>query len=79
MRKAHQEYINNLFDFQSEDNINNVSNNDKPSTTKRRWQYVKAKRKDSIGIPILKSNGVYITDPIEGRGAKYTLHQGFYQ
>ena len=55
MRKAHQEYINNLFDFQTEDNIDNASNNVKAAIFKRLWQYVKAKRKDSIGIPILKS------------------------
>ena len=55
MRKAHQEYINNLFDFQTEDNIDNASNNVKAAIIKRLWQYVKAKRKDSIGIPILKS------------------------
>ena len=64
MRKAHQEYINNLFDFQTEDNIDNASNNVKAACIiKRLWQYVKAKHKDSIGIPILKSNGVDIADP----------------
>ena len=34
-----------------------------PCIIKRLWQYVKAKHKDSIGIPILKSNGVDIADP----------------
>ena len=63
MRKAHEKNINNLFDFQAEDNIGNVSNNEKPAITKRFWQDVRAKRKDSISIPILKSNGVEITDP----------------
>ena len=63
MRKAHNKNINNLFDFQAEDNIGNVSNNEKPAITKRFWQDVRAKRKDSISIPILKSNGVEITDP----------------
>ena len=63
MRKAHKKNINNLSDFQAEDNIGNVSNNEKPAITKRFWQDVRAKRKDSISIPILKSNGVEITDP----------------
>ena len=65
MRKAYQEYVNkfNLFDFQAENNIDNVPNSKKPTITKRLWQYIKAKRKDSIGIPILKTNGVEITDP----------------
>ena len=63
MRKAHEKNINNLFDFQAEDNIGNVSNNEKPAITKRFWQDARAKRKDSISIPILKSNGVEITDP----------------
>lgn len=35
MSKAHEENISNLFDFQAEDNIDSVSNNEKPAITKR--------------------------------------------
>ena len=63
MRKAHNKNINNLFDFQAEDNIGNVSNNEKPNVLPETLGDGRAKRKDSISIPILKSNGVEITDP----------------
>ena len=39
-----------------------LSENTKPSITKRFWQYIKAKHKDSSGIPILKSDGKEVTD-----------------
>ena len=58
MRKAHRNYINNLLDIG--DDV--TSENTKPSITKRFWQYIKAKRKDSSGIPILKSDGKEVTD-----------------
>lgn len=63
MRKAHNKNINNLFDFQAEDNIGNVSNNEKLNVLPATLGDGRAKRKDSISIPILKSNGVEITDP----------------
>ena len=59
MRKAHQTYIKNLLDIGDDDVI---SENTKPRITKRFWQYIKAKRKDTSGIPILKSEGKEITD-----------------
>ena len=58
MRKVHQNYINKLLDFGGDV----LSENTKSSLTKRFWQYIKAKRKDSSGIPILKSDGKEITD-----------------
>ena len=61
MRKAHNKNINNLFDFQAEDNIGNVSNNEKPNVLPETLGDGRAKRKDSISIPIL-SNGVEIRD-----------------
>ena len=54
----HQNYINNLLDI----NDDVVSENTKPSITKHFWQYIKAKSKDSSGIPILKSNRKEVTD-----------------
>ena len=75
MRKAHEENINNLFDFHAEDNIDNVSTNEKPSITKRFKKYARTKGKDSISTPILKSDGVEITDPKLKEGvlnAQYT-------
>ena len=39
-----------------------LSENTKLSITKRFWQYIKAKHKDSSGIPILKSDGKEVTD-----------------
>ena len=59
MRKAHQNYINNVLDIGDDA----VSENTTPSITKRFWQYIKAHRKHSSGIPILKSDGNKITDP----------------
>ena len=58
MQKAHQNYINKLLDIGDEV----PGENTKPSITKRFWQYIKAQRKDSSGIPILKSDGKEITD-----------------
>ena len=58
MRKAHQNYINKLLDIG--DDV--LGENTKRSITKRFWQYIKAKRKDSPGIPILKSDRKEITD-----------------
>ena len=55
MRKAHNKNINNLFDFQAEDNIGNVSNNEKLNVLPATLGDGRAKRKDSISIPILKS------------------------
>ena len=58
MWKAHQNYINNLLDI--DDDV--ISENTKNSITKRFWQYIEAKRKDTSGIPILKSDGKEVTD-----------------
>lgn len=51
MRKAHEENISNLFDFQAEDNIDNVSNIEKPAIIKRFWQYVRAKARTRLAQP----------------------------
>jgi len=58
MRKGHQNYINNLLDIG--DDV--IRENTNASITKRFWQYIKAKCKDSSGIPILKSDGKEVTD-----------------
>ena len=50
---------NNLLDIG--DDV--IEENAKPNITKRFWQYIKAKRKDSFGISVLKSDGKEITDP----------------
>ena len=57
-RKAHRNCINKLLDIG--DDV--PGENTKPSISKRFWQYIKAKRKDSSGIPILKSDRKEITD-----------------
>ena len=57
MQKAHQNYINNLLNIS--DDV--IGENTKLSITKCFWQYIKAKRKGSSEIPILKSDGKEIT------------------
>ena len=61
---AHRNYVNNLFDFDECDDRNGTENS-KPRMTKRFWRYIKAKRKDQSGIPVLKVNGKDVTDPTE--------------
>ena len=61
---AHQNYVNELFDFDEFDN-STVAGNRNPQITKRFWRYIKAKRKDQSGIPVLRANGKDITDPEE--------------
>ena len=58
MRKAHQNCMNKLLEV----DYDVPGENTKRSITKRFWQYIKAKRKDSSGIPILKSDRKEITD-----------------
>lgn len=58
IRKAHQNYINNLLAIG--DGV--TSENTKHSLTKRFWQYIKTRHKDFSGIPTLKSDGKEIPD-----------------
>lgn len=58
MKCKKKNYISNLLDIG--DDV--LSENTKPSITKRFWQYIKPKHQDSSGISILKCDGKEITD-----------------
>lgn len=62
MQLAHQRYINSLLDI-DKGNCDSDRGPTKPGMTKRFWQYIKAKRRDSSGIAVLKSNGKEFTNP----------------
>ena len=63
MEAAHQAYINGLLDL--DNNCDSDRDCKSVGLTKRFWQYIKAKRRDSSGISILKSNGKEFTNPKE--------------
>ena len=56
LRKAHQDYLDNIF------NLENNSEPDKATVTKRFWTFVKSKKKDSCSIAPLRSEGVLVSD-----------------
>ena len=61
---VHQNGVNEFFDFDESDN-STVAGNRNPQITKRFWLYIKGKRKDKSGIPVLRANCKDITDPEE--------------
>ena len=60
LQLAHQQYVNSLLDIDEADPIHDHA---KAGITKLFWQYIKAKRRDSAGIAILKSHGKEFTKP----------------
>ena len=60
LQLPHQQYVNNLLHIDEADPVHGHS---KAGITKRFWQYIKAKRRDSAGIAILKSHGKEFTKP----------------
>lgn len=62
LQLAHQQRVNNLLDIDEADTVHDHA---KASVTKRSWQYIKVKRRDSAGIAILKSHGKEFTKPKE--------------
>ena len=62
LKVAHQDYINNLLDPQTDTNSRNL------------WRYLKATRQDNVGVSTLKSDGKLITDPA---GKAEALNQQF--
>ena len=60
LQLAHQQYVNSLLDIDEADPIHDHA---KAGIIKLFWQYIKAKRRDSAGIAILKSHGKEFTKP----------------
>ena len=60
LQLPHQQYVNNLLDIDEADPVHDHA---KAGLTKRFWQYIKAKRRGSAGIAILKSYGKEFTKP----------------
>ena len=60
LQLAHQQYVNSLLDIDEADPIHDHA---KAGIPKLFWQYIKAKRRDSAGIAILKSHGKEFTKP----------------
>ena len=56
VRKAHQDYLQNIFE------VNTPSDNDKTLANKRFWTYVKSRKKDTCSVSPLKAEGVLISD-----------------
>ena len=63
LQLPHQQYVNNL--LLDIDEADPVHDHAKAGVTKRFWQYIKVKRRDSAGIAILKSHGKEFTKPKE--------------
>ena len=61
LRQSHQQYINGLLDLKSGDCDPDTTS--KAGITRRFWRYIKAKRRDPIGISALKVGDQEITDP----------------
>ena len=62
LREAHHNYISDILDLGS---LDEQGFQPKPTTGKKLWAYIRAQKKDIVGIPLLKVGQRDITDSLK--------------
>ena len=62
LREAHDDYISDILDLGS---LDEQGTQPKPTIVKKFWSYIRAQKKDTVGIPLLKVGQRVITDSVK--------------
>ena len=62
LREAHDDYISDILDLGS---LDEQGTQPKPTIGKKFWSYIRAQKKDTVGIPLLKVGQRDITDSVK--------------
>ena len=62
LREAHGDYISDILDLGS---LDEQGTQPKPTIGKKFWSYIRAQKKDTVGIPLLKVGQRDITDSVK--------------